>query len=409
MKILWLSLSPSLYKTEQKGYNGIGWIAALEKEIKKKDLFELAIAFWYTDNLFKVSGEKVTYYPMQKKKNLLSKWYKLTFNSKQDSLDLGAIKKVVQDYQPDLIHIFGSESNLGLICEHVNVPVVIHLQGILNPYVNAWFPCGFSISDLFRCNGLNFKMIFNAWWGLKNNQFMAQREIKIMKMCRHYMGRTQWDENVVKLLSLNAKYHYCSEVLRNVFYHSAEIWSPQKHSRLIIQSTISSPLYKGLDMILKTAKVLCRFSKLDFEWRVYGIHEAKLVERKLNIKSKDVNVKLIGVVSAEQLKISLLECSMYVHPSYIDNSPNSVCEAQILGVPVIATHVGGLASIIEHNKNGILVPANDPYMAASYIQMLFNDKSKSVQLGEEARYTALIRHNPKTVIADLVHTYTDML
>jgi len=53
----------------------------------------------------------------------------------------------------------------------------------------------------------------------------------------------------------------------------------------------------------------------------------------------------------EAMKIS----RFMVHPSYIDNSPNSICEAQILGLPVVATNVGGVESLIENGKTGLLI------------------------------------------------------
>ena len=60
----------------------------------------------------------------------------------------------------------------------------------------------------------------------------------------------------------------------------------------------------------------------------------------------------------------MLASDLYVSASHIENSPNSVAEAQLIGMPCIATGVGGTATYIEHNISGIIVPPGDPYALA---------------------------------------------
>ena len=50
----------------------------------------------------------------------------------------------------------------------------------------------------------------------------------------------------------------------------------------------------------------------------------------------------------------MLKSDIFVSASHIENSPNNVAEAMILGMPCIATFAGGTSSYIEDNKNGIL-------------------------------------------------------
>lgn len=101
-----------------------------------------------------------------------------------------------------------------------------------------------------------------------------------------------------------------------------------------------------------------------------------------------MNVTLLGVLNAEQLKHELLNSTLYFHPSYIDNSPNSVCEAQMLGISCIGTNVGGVSSIIEDGKTGFLVPANDPIQATFLIKQIFDDSTQNLQVGINAQKIA---------------------
>ena len=96
---------------------------------------------------------------------------------------------------------------------------------------------------------------------------------------------------------------------------------------------------------------------------------------------------------------------MYVHPSYIDNSPNSVCEAQILGLPVIASEVGGVPSLIEDGVDGILFPSGNAEALVEAICSLAEDAPRRASLGQRARKTALVRHDKETIVKELLQTY----
>ena len=96
---------------------------------------------------------------------------------------------------------------------------------------------------------------------------------------------------------------------------------------------------------------------------------------------------------------------MYIHPSYIDNSPNSICEAQMLGCPVIATNVGGIPSLIDNGVDGLLVPANDPYQMASLIKELHENKTLQISISNNAKIKAINRHDKSIITNQLLNIY----
>lgn len=55
----------------------------------------------------------------------------------------------------------------------------------------------------------------------------------------------------------------------------------------------------------------------------------------------------------------LKSADMLVNPSLSEGLPNIILEAMALGVPVVATAVGGVPELIQHELNGLLVPAQD--------------------------------------------------
>ena len=100
---------------------------------------------------------------------------------------------------------------------------------------------------------------------------------------------------------------------------------------------------------------------------------------------------------------------MYVHTAYIDNSPNSICEAQLLGVPIISTYVGGIGSLINNKEDGILVPANDPWIMAQTIIDLSKDIKLSNKLSKNAIIKARKRHDIQKIRYALYNCYETIL
>ena len=409
MKILWCTHSLAGFKPEVGGYNGCGWITALLNEIKKVSNIEIGIAFYYPKKEVKIESDNIIYYPICSEHiNVIDKVQTFFGNYsgwvKTEILHINKLLYIIDDFKPDLIHVWGTETDMGLIAKKTKIPVIIHLQGLLHPYNNALCPPGFSRLTYVFKDGCNLKQILKNVNSLRYWEYKSEREIRILQSCRYYFGRTHWDKAMSSFFSPQSVYYYCSEMLRSDFYLNDNIME-FSDSKLRIVSTISPPLYKGADMILKTAKLLKDFGDINFEWDIIGVDNIKIFEKKTGISSKNVNVNCLGVKSVSEIRKIELKSHLYFHPSYIDNSPNSVCEAQILGLPVIAVNVGGLSSIVEDNKTGILIPSNEPHMAAYKILCLANDKEKSNELSKNGSYVAAERHKKENIIGTIISTY----
>ena len=404
IKVLWFTNTSSNYSVGNNEYNGGGWISSLEKELSRKLNMELGVSFFGQGQPNIINKNGVSYYPLTVDRSIKSKLKRFGSIRQQEKSQIDAILKVINQFNPDIIHVFGTEKIFGLITSFIRIPVVIHLQGLIIPYLNAYFPPSYSFVDLLLQDKSFLKSI-NSYIGFKKS---AKREKEILQNCNFFMGRTDWDHRISKLYSPDSKYFYCGEMLRDEFYLS-EPWENKTLGVVIqITSTISSPMYKGADLILKTAQILKTKTKLNFEWNVYGINEMNLAEKKTGILSKNVSVQIKGVISSSELCKALKKSHCYFHSSYIDNSPNSICEAQMIGMPVISTNVGGISSLIEHNKTGILLPSNDPFLAASYITQIVNNQDFAIELGKNARKSALKRHNKELIITDIIKAYTSI-
>ena len=409
MKILFFFPVSPISRDNLTSHNGGGWIMSFLRKIQEYSEFRIAAAYEGTGTWGGRSEKGITLYPM----NPFSSWgnrlkRKLT-PSMEENLFLPFMQKAVSDFSPDVIHVFGSENPFGLICKYTEIPCIIHIQGFLPSYYNAKYPPGVSKTDFILkmlCNPLKW---YRFLWMDSIFAHRAQREIGIIRQCSAFLGRTEWDKTIVDLFHPGARYFYCSEILRNVFYEARGTWRPHIRTRRILVSTLSTPLYKGHDLVLKTAKLLKDFTHLEFEWKIFGGGDFAFWSGKLKITPENVNVLSCGTVSAETLKDELLNADLYIHPSYIDNSPNSICEAQLLGVPVIAVDAGGVSSLVENGKNGLLVPANDPMVLAEKIKVLLLNPEWASELGRNAAAEATERHAPDKIMQSALDTYRELL
>lgn len=410
MKVLWFTATPSLYKSGINAYNGGGWISSIESEMRKCSDIELGISFIFDGQPKKVKQDGVTYYPIpqSKEKAALRLWHTF-FNVLQSERDswpiwMRHLKEVVCDFHPDVIQVFGSEAIYGLVSLVTNIPIVLHIQGLICPCENAFYPPGISKKN-FILQDLNPIDIIKRLRNIAMLKQAAMREREIFRHTSHFIGRTTWDRHCVEIMHPGATYYYGSEILRDTFYTEGQ---RQLTEQLRIVSTISSPMYKGFDLVLKTAKLLCE-SGLKIEWRVFGNVDPRVSERFTGIHHKEVGVQICGVVSATQLRDEILNCTVYAHTSYIDNSPNAVCEAQLLGVPVVATHVGGTPTLIEEGVTGYTVPANDPWQMAAMLSLLHTNHKHNIEMGQKARAVALKRHDKQNIVNGLIDIYTRIL
>ena len=398
MRVLWFSLTPSNYAFQAGGYNGGGWISSLESAVAARGDVELGVAFLHPSASGKERRGSVVYYPMRRPQSFPARIDRFFRIAAQDRLELELCKAVVDDFRPDVIQVFGTEGSFGLIARETDIPVVVHLQGLMGPYLDAWVPPGYTMLDYARRGSRNPVRIAFGLRALAFNRHAAVREREVMRCCKAFLGRTGWDRAFVSLHAPQARYFTCWEALRPCFYGPGE-WAPPARPMLV--STVSSPLYKGHDTILRTARTLAESGLAGFEWRVYGVGDLRFAERKTGVRAADVGVRPMGVATAEELREALLHASVYVHPSYIDNSPNSICEAQVLGVPVVSTAVGGVPSLFASDRLRCLVPANDPLATAARIREALG----SPEPFRSDREACLERHSPSAIVDGLLRVW----
>lgn len=405
MRVLWFEVTePAAYASGGQPLGG--WQDSLERIVRTVPDIELIIAFVSEHHAEVKVIDGVTYVPIFTRWTLWERKCRPYWDVYVEKMLPGA-RRIVDQYQPDLIHIFGIEWLFGQIAAYTPVPVVVHIMGAAIPYLNASYPPNYSACDVACRHWLHPRRLWQLGNQLRYEKNWASWERRTWSLVQNYMGRTKWDESVSRLMHPHRRYFHVDEALRSVFLTSPKRWQLPSSGRIRLVSTGCSTFWKGPDMMLKVARLLTE-QQVDFEWCVVGTMNPQLkqlVESKEKIRFEDCHVRLLGYQQPEALLEILCSSTLYVHTAYIENSPNSICEAQCLGVPVVSTNVGGIASLVHDGQDGVLVPANDPWQMADAIIQLASDPERMQSLSGKSCQAALARHSDNHIKQQLLACY----
>ena len=116
-------------------------------------------------------------------------------------------------------------------------------------------------------------------------------------------------------------------------------------------------------------------------------------------------MKFLGYLSEGEMCERYLKSHVFVSASSIENSSNSVAEAMLLGMPIVASAVGGVPDMLEDRKEGFLYQSDASYMLAHYIMKMFDNDEIAKEYGLAARKRALYAHDRDLNNQKLVEIY----
>ena len=135
-----------------------------------------------------------------------------------------------------------------------------------------------------------------------------------------------------------------------------------------------------------------------------GIDILRDVESKIN-----GNVVYCTDLEWKETMLELKASSVLVVPSRMESIPQVIKEAFFLNVPVVATKVGGIPELIEHEKNGLLVDPNNPDQLLNSVNELLENKDKSTSIAH-AGYDFVVKNLTwEVLLPKYVKFYEDLL
>lgn len=417
MKVLWtVNLIPAAVSVKLGKTSEVlgGWVESMAAKLSENNDIELGIVCKCEENLnFCEVIDGITY-------------FSLYYTSSTSLSELESkCNEIVTKFNPDIVNIEGTEflhaRAMQLSAKNHNIPAVVSLQGILNGQYA--YQCGqLPVDDMMFSKSLT--NIFSAWiMHLRKTRWYKPRmkpEKEIIENADYILGRTTWDRAHSYAINPNAKYYPCSRILRAPFYE--EKWSLEKTERHSIYVGNGYNALKGAHFVVMALPYLIREypdvkvyiagykpyqenDKRSILKKGYAAYLKKLI---YDLGVQD-HIEFTGPLKAPQVAQMLSKVNAYVLCSTIENSPNTLGEAMMVGTPCVSAYVGGVSDMAEDGKEALFYRNDDPKLLAWNLKRIFDSDELALALSEAGKKKARITHDPERNAQLLIDAYTDIL
>lgn len=413
IRVLWITNVALPESSELRGRAPTpfgGWLVGAARSLS--ELVDLSVASLgdQSANPEPVLGQRITHYefPPDHARTTTSK-------------DLARILRAVD---PHIVHIFGTEykhaRRAAELCRGQGRPFVISIQGLVSIYSSHYttglpwkVQARFTLRDLLR----------------RDNVRLAQRamrrrgidEIAALGLAPNVIGRTTWDEACTTQLNPTTTYHRCNETLRASFYDAT--WASDGHDRYSIFVSQGSYPIKGLHFMLEAMPLIVRrFPRARLfvagpdvtrgrsvtgwlKMTSYGMYIRGLIKK----HGLERHVTFTGLLDEPAMRSRYLKSHVFALTSTIENSPNSLGEAMLLGVPCVAAAVGGVMDMARPDVDALIYQGDAPYMLAHQICRVFSDDDLALRLSRNARARARVTHDVDRNTDTLLTIYRSIL
>ena len=392
LKVVWLApynindLKPEVVVTREIVYHSASWIynlaeyLSLEKEIdfhiitysnlvnKSQTFRKNNITFHIIRYCFPFTQRGFPWYlPLDK----LTVYYSFSRQA----------KKIINEISPDILHVHGTEAGYYLPTVNSHTPCIISIQGIITEYIK-------------------FEPYISGYLQILYEKFAVRK-------AKYFGCRTNFDSGFVKKYNKKSVIFDLPEAMNTVFFEQE--WKPQPGLSLLFVGSIIKR--KGIEDLIKAlAKLKPTFPNIILKIIGSGakgyINQLNSIIEELQIQS---NVDWIGNKTPNEIAEELSKATLFVLPTLIDNSPNCLAEAMAVGIPCIATKVGGIPSMIEDTHDGMLFKKNDRNELVNRIKLLSIDTALQYKLSQNARSKAFERNYPTKVVKKYIEVYKSLI
>ncbi len=166
---------------------------------------------------------------------------------------------------------------------------------------------------------------------------------------------------------------------------------------------------KGVFDLVDALKLIKNREVDNFELHIYGESLSKGEEEKIQIMVEKLdlgkNIFISHPIFGQDKFKAFQEADIYVLPSYHEGMPISIIEAMGAALPVIATNVGGIPDLVEHNKTGLLVSPGDTENLANAMINLLAQPDLRHEMGLAGRLKVLVNNDIEKYALNLVAIY----
>jgi glycosyltransferase involved in cell wall biosynthesis len=241
------------------------------------------------------------------------------------------LRRALKEVQPDLVHAWGTERGAALVASRLGYPYLVTMQGLLEwilQYVKAGplarFEGRVERVSLQRASVVTAESSFAVQWLREHYPHLEVRQI---------------------------------EHAPNWLFHRVKRQPQTRPLQFLHVSALS--LLKGADLLLRALDRLR--NELDFHLTLVGLAAPEQVAG-LKVATSPAlwdRITLRQNLTPAELAEEMARATMMLFPTRVDNSPNSVKEAVVAGLPVVASAVGGILDYVRPGQNGVRFTAGN--------------------------------------------------
>ncbi len=424
MRILWVCniILPAIAKKLDIGYSSReGWLSGAAEKVldpEQKNDIELGICFPYDGSTEEIriefdSGASCRCFGFRED----------TRNPQKYDASLETrFSEIIDAFKPDMIHIFGTEFPHTLACARAwgrPERLLIGIQGLCSVYAGKYMA---DLPEKVQRSATLRDILKRDTLRQQQAKFVkrGRYETEALSLTANITGRTGWDSSETAKINPDAEYYFMNETLRSCFYKDS--WSPETYVRHSVFMSQGDYPIKGLHYMLEAMPAVLqafpdavlyvagadvtRYGTFSEKIKIsaYGRYLRSLI-RKNNIGD---HIVMLGKLDSEQMKKQYLASNVFVCPSSIENSPNSLGEAMLLGVPCVAADVGGIPDLMVNGQDGIIYPAGDVSRLAEAVTEILSKDDVSGLYSVSAKKHAYKTHDPEVNFRRLLEIYRDI-
>ena len=313
---------------------------------------------------------------------------------------------ILAEVKPHIIHQFGTElvtssalSKAVIKCGYKD-HYIVTIQGVTK-YIAQQYSKLIPPIYLHLHTIIGFLKKQDICDRIKHLSKMAKSEGEILNTAKYVLGRTDLDYAYCKYYGNTEGYIKCGETLRNVFYEGN--WNYDEVEPLSIFSSTNSGPVKGLHVLLDAFcfvlidhpdSHLYLTGKNVIEEPIWRLNSYELfIRRKIKKHKIESNVFFLGCLSAEEMKKRMIKSNVVVVSSIAENSSNFLGEAMLLGVPCVASDVGGTKEFLVNEKEGFCYQYDSPELLAYYIIKVFENNQLAIDFSRFGKSHAKESYN----------------
>lgn len=418
MKILWIvntvldALSEHLY--HKKG-NGL-WMEALLESFKNQTEHELVVATTVkTNKTVKIDKSGIRYYALPDQPP--------TLYDENKPENIAEWKRLLEEEQPDVIQVWGTEFTHGLCALRLAtyIPSVIYMQGYLGSIARHYLA---GITEHEWKKTVTFRDFIKSDSVLQQQKkyyISSEKEKEMLQLAGNVIIENQWCKMSIRAIAPNVNMYTCPLSVNEVF--EKEIWNINDAEPHSVICTASGYPLKGLHMVLRAIALLKdKYSDIKLyipgpqmvsgstiQWKLRKRGYTKYIEKLVKELNLSEQIVWLGYISQEKLAEYYTKSRVFVLSSAIENHSSSLKEAMLVGIPSVASAVGGVPEYVQQGVNGFLYRFEEYEIMADYIMQIFEDDELALQLSKNGKVDMLKLHGKNDIYDQIQEIYKQVI